>query len=537
MIRKAQLIRISLLVVICSLFSAGAKIPITLTSNRPSSLDNSKTKYFRTMIEQLGGACGATASVGYVFNYEMNSVRNTLPNTPETTYPYTYAFSFVNDGKDFVDNGYEQTINWQIIKDNGNPSNTEQGGFSTGYPTQWMNGYDRYYRSMSNRILEIDSIKMTDSKSVDTIKQWLTDHGNGSANGGIASCMFVADNYNNGTIASGPETGKSITINFGTDITRGHGVAIVGYNDSIRYDINKDGKFTNNIDITGDGKVDLADYEYGAFKYANTFSVDTDVKGIYWMMYRTAALPLNKGGYIKNHVYFCKVAEKYTVKLALKISLSHNTRNSIALSTGVSSNANATSPEKIKTYKNYFTYAGGPFPMCGEGKSETIEIGLDISDLLDSIPSSGAKKFFFIVNSKGGTGKINSVSLMNYTSGTLEEIKSTQTNISIPSGKTMVGISKSITGIETKHVPALIANDFKVSFSNSLLNLSSPYDGHFELQINNLQGKTIFHDNVKLIKSKETALLLPLRSGTYIVSIKNANINKQYVFPYNKISR
>jgi hypothetical protein len=37
----------------------------------------------------------------------------------------------------------------------------------------------------------------------------------------------------------------------------------IGYDDSIRFDYNNDGRFTNDIDINGDRVVDMRDWEIG----------------------------------------------------------------------------------------------------------------------------------------------------------------------------------------------------------------------------------------------------------------------------------
>ncbi len=42
-------------------------------------------------------------------------------------------------------------------------------------------------------------------------------------------------------------------------------MTVVGYNDSIKYDFNEDGQYTNNIDLNDDGIIDLRDWEVGAF--------------------------------------------------------------------------------------------------------------------------------------------------------------------------------------------------------------------------------------------------------------------------------
>jgi hypothetical protein len=60
--------------------------------------------------------------------------------------------------------------------------------------------------------------------------------------------------------AGTPEAGKKVIISYSNS---SHAMTIVGYNDSIRWDYNNDGQYTNHLDINGDGVVDLRDWEIG----------------------------------------------------------------------------------------------------------------------------------------------------------------------------------------------------------------------------------------------------------------------------------
>jgi hypothetical protein len=499
-----------------------SKIPITLTNQRPGSIDNSSNIHFRSIIMQLGNSCGVASGVSYVFNYEINAARNQASNIDSALYPYIYTYHFLNDGNGDVGEHFMYLNAWQLIKDNGIPDNITFGGYSSGYPTKWMSGYQRYLKGMGNRIKEYDSIATTNSSSLDTIRQWLADHGNGSRTGGLFSLSAgIMGGAQSKLIVSGPETGKYIVTRFGSDTKYLHAFTIVGYNDSIGFDINSDGKITNNIDITNDGKVDLADWEKGGFKIANTYGPTDGDKGFMICQYRLLALPFQSGGIKSNHVYFCSAFDQYTVRLAFKISLTHTTRNALSFSVGVSDNADDVTPDKIKSYQNLFNYAGGAFPMCGESMSETIETGIDISDLLDSIQPSSAQKVFLIVNSKGGRGKINTVTLMNYTTGKLDSVISTQSNISIPSGTTIVGIVKNITNATREHKKHL-KSKLSLKYSGNTLRIAVPFTGEYELTINDLKGRLIYTNKTGISTGTDLAFEYKFSSGQYILRIRNS---------------
>ena len=83
-------------------------------------------------------------------------------------------------------------------------------------------------------------------------------------------------------------------------------MTIVGWNDSIRFDYNNDGQFTNNIDITGDGVIDMKDWEIGGLRFANTYGNANNLWGnnsFAYMMYATLARNYGDGGIWNNSVH------------------------------------------------------------------------------------------------------------------------------------------------------------------------------------------------------------------------------------------
>ena len=122
----------------------------TSTAELPSRVDNSTTPYLRPLFKQGSGSCGEASGVGITFTYEINAARNLFANIPENQYPYCFTFHFLNDG------GQSECENardgWQVILENGIPNVVVYGGFTIGYPTRLVSGYDVYYRGMHNRI-------------------------------------------------------------------------------------------------------------------------------------------------------------------------------------------------------------------------------------------------------------------------------------------------------------------------------------------------------------------------------------------------
>jgi hypothetical protein len=173
------------------------------------------------------------------------------------------------------------------------------------------------------------------------------------------------------------------------------------------------------------------DFQGGSYLTLNNWG-----DGLYWCPYKL----LRAGGSLADKtwgtpVMFARVKKDYSPKLTFKITITHDTRNKIALMTGVAPSASATAPTKTKDYAGAFNFAGGSVPMAGKGGSSTIEIGLDLTDFVPEITGKEAK-FFFQVVSKGGSGKIDKVTLMDYTGPAAKEIPASETDKTIASNAT-----------------------------------------------------------------------------------------------------
>jgi hypothetical protein len=495
---------------LCGCAMVFAQIPIQISGTPPSSINNSTATWFPPIVDQgARESCGNATGIGYIFNYEINAARNLSAKETANQYPYFHTYDFLNGGDETADPNHDYYRHflaaWKIVRENGIPKVTDFGTADLN-STRWLSGYDKYHRAMVNRVDKIDSFAIADTSGLRKMKQWLKDHGNGSSTGGIFA--FTAYIYGNQEvlIPSGAESGKYYVKAWGNDPASGHCMAIVGYNDSVHYDFNGDGKFTNNIDLsndagvikTTDGKITMADWEVGAFMVANSWGSAVWDNGISYAPYRSLFISPANGGILSgNRIYYLTVKNVYTPRLALKISITNTIRNAIALSVGVSVDPQATVPTVVRRFDRQFTYSGGAFPMCGKGASPSIEIGVDISDLLDSIPALSAGTFFLVVDSKGVTGTVDSLSLMDYTSGTLKQKKSAQTVVPINPGsatvpaRTYIGVSTTLADV--LNAPRTMGRDgYILHRSNGKRRLRLPLGGKSRISLYDLQGKQRF---------------------------------------------
>ncbi len=403
----------------------------------PTVVDNSLKKYMREPFNQAGYCCGQAAGIGYNFTYEIDFKRDLAANTNETTYPTHFTWNFENeesaDGR-----GVSYLHSFEILKKCGNPNVEDYGGtLSFGGPARWMTGYDEYYNGMHNRINKVMTIKVEDVEGLLTLKNWINDHINGSEDGGVAS-FYIQYTSNFNYLPSGtPEAGRCVITSWGG--SPNHGMTIVGYHDSIRYDYNGDGIFTNDVDINFDGVVNLKDWEIGGFKAVNSYGgvPNWGDGGYTYMMYKTMADELGSGGIWNHSAHVLDVKENHEPQITAKVVIKHTARGTIKVTAGVASDETAEEPEYIYEYP-IFDFQGNYNYMQGGNTQEekkTIEFGLDLTPLLNYVESGEAAKYFIRVEEEDpnnwGYGTFNSFSLMDYTSGVVTEIPSPSSYVPI----------------------------------------------------------------------------------------------------------
>ncbi|MBN1757325.1 MAG: hypothetical protein JW863_03350 [Chitinispirillaceae bacterium] len=534
-------VRIGAAVVIsvCSILHAG--ITITVRQPLPASVDNSESESFPAVVRQEGESCGNAVGIGYVFNYEMSAARGVRVLTEENQYPYFYTYAFLNGGEEAVEFYYRHFLAaWKIARENGIPTIADYGTSNLG-ATRWLHGYDKYYRAMCNRVVEIDSLQITDAASLNTMKQWLVDHGDGSPDGGVM--ILTANIYccAEAVVPSGtPQAGDSYLKAWGwssdpTDEMRcrtsPHALTIIGYNDSMRYDYNGDGKYTNGPSV--------AEWETGAVRVVNSWGTGAWDNGFIWAGYRTLALPMEEGGTRNdNYLYFMTVKKEYTPVLTFKAGITCSSRENLSLSVGAAPDHDAGEPTVIRRFERQFTYSGGSYPMQGSGASSSIEIGLDISDLIDSIGGNGDGKFFLIVTSKGGTATVDSLILMDYAADTLIRTPYPETGISIPSGTsarpeiTSLGIDRELDGIDVS-MPIKRYNgerEVTIRSGGGAVRIRLPFSGPVHGTLYSVSGRRISTFNIA-VEDRELRLPDAIPSGIWVLTARFSDLTERnYLF-------
>ncbi len=444
---------------------SGANAPVL-----PGSLDNSSQPFFRDVFQQEHYSCGQAALVGYAYTYEINRLRNLPSDIDENRYPTHFSWNWLNNGGLWGGGSYYQTF--QLLRKVGTPSVEVYGGMATGGATRWMTGYDNYYQAMGNRIYNSYAINTATEEGITYLKHWLHDHMEESDVGGLGA--FYASHPRLHNLPSGtPHEGKKVAIEF---ISSSHAMTIVGYNDSICWDYNGDGQYTNDIDITGDRIVDVRDWEKGGFIMVNSYGgvPSWGDGGFCYMMYRSLAMPFGNGGIWNNTVNVLDVKESCNPLLTYKVTVSHSSRQKVRIAAGVSSDPTATEPMYEMTFP-IVDYQGGDLYMQGGTTEEdkSLELGLDVSELLNYIEPGEPARFFFSVYEddpqSSDIGRIVSFSLMDYTSGVNEIDSGVDSLLITNNSKTTVHCNATISFNDVKITNTdLPTIDITLPFSDSL---------------------------------------------------------------------
>ena len=446
----------------------------------PPVINNSQTYFFPYVFYQEEYSCAQASSLVYLFTYELAVRRNrtVLFDTPYEKYhiPSHFAWNFYNNNQSFHGVSFMDT--WHLIRTAGSPFTPDWGTSYFGGSSKWMSGYNKYYEGMKNRIVEMVAFPTNSILGIQTLRHWLANHGVNDPYGGCAN-IFVSTVNPSLTLPSGtPEAGKFLITNYGNPT---HSVTIVGYNDSIRYDFNSDGMYTNTIDITGDGVVDIHDWEIGGVIICNSHGEEWGNNGFAYLPYKILARTTEEGGVWNACAYGVQVRDEVFPQITYKATIKHDRRNMIKVSAGISSNINDSLPQRTIDF-GVFNYQGGPYYMQGNAQEihKTLELGLDVTPLLNFMTPNTPYKFFLIVEENDpngqGTGEIINFSLMDYTAPTPVETPCTLTNIGIiNNATTRVSVVKSI-------------NFTKPLIQENIINTT--IDEPFQMQLTATQGKS-----------------------------------------------
>ena len=395
----------------------------------PDHVNNATTKYFPPVFNQDGGSCGSASRIAYMFTHEINSYRDIDSSTPENNYPthFVWLLTYGNSSKD------------DFVTNVGVPTSATYGGrtYSRLFGNQeerneafgWMTGYDKWLSAFPNRMTKPTQVpyNLGTPEGRLAAKSWLYNHGGDTSYkaGGLIG-LGVASG---GTWERIPKTEANDEIGvtnmyyvkkWGTQVD--HALTMVGYDDRIEFDLDGNG-------VYGEEAKD----ERGAWIIVNSWGSGWCNNGFIYCPYACAGPSFTAegklAGFWTGELYHTR--KDYRPLRTIKLLMDYTRRSELLLQVGISSNLDATEPDRIISM-DHFKYAGDghsgntqpapEVPMLGrwaDGRlhTEPMEFGYDLTDLTSGYDRNQPLKYFFIVNTRAwgeGEGHIYGASILDY---------------------------------------------------------------------------------------------------------------------------
>jgi hypothetical protein len=391
-------------------------------SRLPSRVDNSTRPQFPPIYKQKGGACGQFTAIASVFTYEMNLLNGTHASTDGTRFPADFTWNMINraDPK----NGSEAYHGWEVAKHIGIPTVKSYGYVHGEKVGPWPNGYPIWREAMEYRVSGYRYTPVATVSQINEARGWLFDHnrpGKESIGGLLALDGRMGELKKvTRTIADGEHmAGEDVWIRWGPS-GYGHGITCAGYDDQVGFDVNGDGKITNDIDRDGDGKITLADWERGAFIVVNSWGEKWSKDGKVYLLYSAMVDPTWERGNFLGRVEVSRHLPKQT----LKLKLACDNRAALRVSIGIAKDKDATTPEHELAPQplNGWPLFGkrdqvGRFPLAGPDDPSPLELGIDLTPLLDKLGTDTGSRLFLkfrTTEKSDATGKLHACAIRRY---------------------------------------------------------------------------------------------------------------------------
>ncbi|MDY0104115.1 MAG: T9SS type A sorting domain-containing protein [Lentimicrobium sp.] len=325
-------------------------------------------------------------------------------------------------------------------------------------------------------------------ESLNLMKHYLYDHNEGSSVGGVITIGVLNASEEVHLPSESPHSNDFAIYRYTWH--GGHAMAIVGYNDEIKYDwggagtlnnVQPDGQFRNDIDNNKDGVIDMRDWEIGGFKVANSYGPDHQNHGFIWVMY--CFLPYIENEWnLRNEFYALTPMEANTPEVVLKIKLDSQKRNNLKIGCGYSTLANSPSYTGDPSFYTGYSNDGGPLLIQGKDKDENpilgpIELLFDFNHFYKD--TDFGKAFLVIDDSATSISELKSYSLVDFRWNEEFELAYDQQNIQLVAGIQKFGIEYDLIPHETPIVDNL-------TFEANMVSRFNPkVDNNRTLTINN----------------------------------------------------
>lgn len=268
-----------------SLSSKAAPISYVNDTNLPTNIDNSSTIYFPKIMNQGNvGSCNSWALTYYQMTYSVNKALNRDASIASNIMSPTWTYTLTNKG---INYGSYYSDVLEVLKRIGCVSVADVPIITSGHKKYVQNiraSKDYFLEASKYRIKDYYSIgpeidtDVTDPSNTIYTDEDITTIKRALADGQVLTVSTYNNRWHKSSIKDSFDTeankqlkGEKIITRVSGKDTSTHRLTLVGYNDNIWVDINKNGAIEAG--------------EKGAFKLANSWGTSKDNDGYIWMCY------------------------------------------------------------------------------------------------------------------------------------------------------------------------------------------------------------------------------------------------------------